>query len=57
MDALLALDIDEELLATCGALGYTEDDQYYKGEECWGTKTGLLSLFERISRSIAAQSA
>ena len=57
MDALLALDIDEELLATCGALGYTEDDQYYKGEECWGTKTGLLSLFERISRSIVAQSA
>lgn len=36
MEGLLALEIDEDLLATCSALGYTDGDQYYKGDECWG---------------------
>ncbi|XP_065827146.1 protein timeless homolog isoform X3 [Oscarella lobularis] len=51
MDALLALDIDEELLATCGALGYTEDDQYYKGEECWECMKDLIGFLKRDTSS------
>lgn len=29
-------EIEDDLLATCAGLGYTEGDLYYKGEECWG---------------------
>lgn len=28
--------MDSELLATCGALGYLEDDKYYKDPDCLG---------------------
>ena len=28
--------MDEDLLATCAGLGYTDNDKYFRGEECWG---------------------
>jgi timeless len=42
MEDLLALEIDQDLLATCSALGYTEGDQYYKGDECWECMKDLI---------------
>eukprot|EP00117_Sycon_ciliatum_P007280 scpid20136/ scgid10456/ Protein timeless homolog len=38
--------MDEDLLATCAGLGYTEGDKYYRGEECWECAKDLISFLK-----------
>ena len=44
-----------ELQATCSALGYLEDGQYFKEPDCLGKTSVLLFMFDAKCKCLSSQ--